>query len=551
MYRPYPTRLGKCALLFTLLLGCLLGARLHGADSAPPEALSFGVYTHIRSTEMLRKMAPLQAYLQGALAKRGVPVQLTLRIFPSYTSAIDALAQGQVDFARYGPVSYVLAKERNPNLRLLAMESNGGAKSFNGVISVSADSPIQSVAELRGKRIAFGDRRSTTGRYLAQAALLEAGIGAQDLAGYSYLGRHDKVAFAVAAGNYDAGATNENTFKKYAAEKGLRKLLEFPCVTKPWVAREGLADKIFEALRDALLTLDAPEVLGQIARDGLLPARDADYDEIRRAMNRAGGFDPLSLSFGVYAAIKPSDAFNEVRPAIGMLERELAAAGSLSNLRIRVFRDYQQAIDALGRGDIDFARLGPASYVLARERYPDIQLLARERSSGPPPAGVFVAPADSELDSIQQLAGRHLAFGSRDSTEGRYLAQAELLAAGVRADDLAGFSYLGRHDRVAHAVARGKYDAGAMRESALLDYAGPKPLRVIGRFPSSHKLWAARPGLNAQQVADLRQGLLDIPPGPGLAPLDIDGFESAETRDPGCSRLRRQMQLARQFDPEP
>jgi hypothetical protein len=57
--------------------------------------------------------------------------------------------------------------------------------------------------------------------------------------------------------------------------------------------------------------------------------------------------------------------------------------------------------------------------------------------------------------------------------------------------------------------------------------------------------------MGPQQVADLRQGLLDIPPGPGLAYLHIDGFESAEAQDPGCARLRRQMQLARQFDPAP
>ena len=355
----------------------------------------------------------------------------------------------------------------------------------------------------------------------------------------------------MAAGNYDAGATNENTFNKYAERKGLRKLLEFPCVTKPWVAREGLPDGIFEALRAALLTLKDPAVLEQIARDGLLPAEDRDYDEIRLAMAQAGRFDPLSLSFGIYAAIKPSDAFNQVRPAIEMLERELTAAGSLSSLRIRVLRDYRQAIDALGRGEIDFARLGPASYVLARERYPEILLLARERSAGSAPAGVFVVPADSELDSIQQLAGRRLAFGGRDSTEGRYLAQAELLKAGIGAADLAGFSYLGRHDRVAHAVARGNYDAGALSESVLDEYAGTRPLRVIGRFESAPKLWVARPGMDPQQVADLRQGLLDIPPGPALATLGVDGFEPAEADDADCSRLRRQMQLACQFDPAP
>jgi len=278
---------GWLLLCLPLWLLTALGAHAGQPSDTPSKSasrLTLGVYAHIRSTEMLPKMAPLQAYLGKALAREGIPVEIDLRIFPSYTRAIDALVQGEVDFARYGPVSYVIAKERNPNIRLLAMESNNGKKTFNGVISVPLDSPIQSVQDLRGKRIAFGDRRSTTGRYLSQAALLEAGIDARDLAGYTYLGRHDKVAFAVAAGNYDAGATNENTFHKYASSKGLRKILEFPCVTKPWVAREGLAPEIFSALRRALLELKDPEVLKTVNRDGLLPADGADYDPIRKAM---------------------------------------------------------------------------------------------------------------------------------------------------------------------------------------------------------------------------------------------------------------------------
>ena len=491
----------------------------------------------------------MQVYLQEALADRGIKAEIQLKIFPSYNEAIDTLAQGKVDFVRYGPASYVLAKERNPHIRLLVIESNQGRKSLNGVISVPTDSPVRSIQDLRGKRIAFGNRRSSTGRYMSQAALLHAGISAKDLADYKYLGRHDKVAFAVAAGNYDAGATNENTFNKYAASKGLRKILEFPSINRPWVARAGLDPQIFAALQDALLELKDPEVLKTIKRSGLIPTEDADYDQIRNAISEVSNFDPTNLTFGVYAWVKPSDAYNMMQPVVRLLERELITAGHLLSLRIKVFQDYEQAIDALNWGDVDFMRLGPASCGLVQKRNPGIRLLVREHSAGAPLTGVFVVPADSEVSGIAQLAGRRVAFGDRFSTEGRYLAQAKLLDVGLHASDLGDHAYLGRHDRVAYAVGKGIYDAGVLLESVLQGYEGDWALRVIERFESINRLWAARAGLDQKLYDDLRQALLHIPASQDLVPLGIDGFVPAKSNDAACSLLHQQMLKAQSFDP--
>ncbi|MET0119279.1 MAG: phosphate/phosphite/phosphonate ABC transporter substrate-binding protein [Sedimenticola sp.] len=276
--------------LSVLLLVLSFGAAGESASTGNRQPLVFGVYTHIRSTEMYKKMSPLLRYLRQDLAARGFDVDLQMKIYPSYESAIDALSRGEIDFSRFGPVSYVLAKEKNPGLQLLVMESNNGSKRFNGVISVPKNSPINSLEELRGKRVAFGARRSTTGRYLAQSAMVQAGILARDLADHTYLGRHDKVAFAVASGQYDAGATNENTFYKYADSKGLKKVAEFPCVTKPWIAREGMDFNLFHGLRESLLALKDKAVLKTIKRNGFLPAEDGDYDLIREGIDAAGDF---------------------------------------------------------------------------------------------------------------------------------------------------------------------------------------------------------------------------------------------------------------------
>lgn len=177
-------------LLAWTLLVCAAPLGALAADSGTPEReLVLGLYAHIRSTEVYKKFEPIARYLESALAEKGVRARIRIRIYATYDAAIDALARGEPDFARYGPVSYVLAKSKNPGIGLLAMESNAGRKTFEGVISVPGNSSIRSLSQLRGKRVAFGARQSTTGRYLSQAALVKAGITGKDIEAYSYLGR--------------------------------------------------------------------------------------------------------------------------------------------------------------------------------------------------------------------------------------------------------------------------------------------------------------------------------------------------------------------------
>lgn len=254
-----------------------------------PKILRFATYATERPSEELRKMEPFQKDVELGLRRRGVAARIDVRIFPTYSEANSALVAGEVDFVRFGPASYVVAKQRNPDLILLAMEGHEGKKHFSGVIIVRDDSPIRTLADLRGKKIAFGDPTSTTGRYLSQGELIKAGVLAKDLAAYDYLGRHDKVVFAVASGAYDAGATNEGTFDKYAREKGLRELLRYPCPTQAWIARSGLDAKTVNALRETLLAMKGPG-LGYIDRNGFQAASDSDYDELRKAFKIAPSF---------------------------------------------------------------------------------------------------------------------------------------------------------------------------------------------------------------------------------------------------------------------
>jgi len=255
------------------------------------ETVTFGIYTSDKPSVMYQKFKPIIDYLQDRLTQNGSNATVKMKIFPSYAAAVDALVEGNVDFMRFGPASYIMARDRDENIRLLAMEHKKNKKRFYGVFIVTKNSTINSINGLKGKSFAFGNKNSTIGRYLSQAELVKAGVRSADLTKYDYLGRHDKVALAVAVGNYDAGVVKENTFKKYAESKGLKKIAQFPNVTKPWAVRAGFDDNLFAILQQALLELKDKKTIKALKQDGFLVAEDSDYDFVRQGMRLSEEFE--------------------------------------------------------------------------------------------------------------------------------------------------------------------------------------------------------------------------------------------------------------------
>ena len=284
---------------FAVLAGSFLAAGLLVPLASPRSKaparedtlrLSFGVYQSDKATVMYRQFIPvLDALTDRIGVVDGCKVDIEIRIHKTYDDAIEALATGEVDFVRFGPASYILAKQRNEGVKLLAMEEEKGQKRFKGIIVANARSPVQSLGDLRGRTFAFGDPNSTIGRYLVQAVLADAGIHASDLKSFKYLDRHDKVAKAVEIGDFDAGSIKSETFKTLPAG-AVRVLAEFDNVTKPWVARAGLDDAVFKALQDALLTLDDKVALKELGVSGFSRTSDAEYQMVREGMAKAEAF---------------------------------------------------------------------------------------------------------------------------------------------------------------------------------------------------------------------------------------------------------------------
>lgn len=248
--------------------------------------LSFGTYTSDKPTTMVKKFRPVINALEKELEEiTGEKVKIKLHISRNYQKGIEDIVSGKVDFARLGPASYIEAKHKSPGIKLIAMESKKGKKRFNGVICIRKDSEIKQLTDLRGRSFAFGNQKSTIGRYLSQALLVKNFIFAKDLKNFEYLGRHDKVAYSVANGQFDAGALKESTFKKVVKKgKSLKALVTFENITKPWVMRSNFPESLFKKIQSSLLNIRDKKALKLLKKDGFLVGSDSEYDVVRDAI---------------------------------------------------------------------------------------------------------------------------------------------------------------------------------------------------------------------------------------------------------------------------
>ena len=242
----------------------------------------------------------------------------------------------------------------------------------------------------------------------------------------------------------------------------------------------------------------------------------------------------VALKFGVYTSEKPTTMVAKFRPSLSVLEKRLAAIlGEPVQIKIQVARSYGRGVSDLVVGKVDFSRFGPASYIHAKARNPEISILAVESVGGRKEFyGVICVQKGGPIREVSQIAGKTFAFGSKNSTIGRYLSQLYLLERGITANRLKSFSYLGRHDRVGTAVGLGQFDAGALKDNTFRRLVAKGiPIREIARFPNVTKPWIARAGLSLRVREALTKALLSIEDRKALRALSKDGFLLGEDRD--------------------
>ncbi|UKS24703.1 phosphate/phosphite/phosphonate ABC transporter substrate-binding protein [Paenibacillus sp. HWE-109] len=157
------------------------------------------------------KAKPLEKLLQDKL---GIPVKVS--VSTDYNVVIEAMASKQVDIGFLPPSNYVVAHDTRNAADLLVQATRLGVDDATGQptkdlvnfykseILVKADSPIKSVADLKGKKIGWQGVTSAAGYIYPGLLLKKANIDpVKDVTGVQFQG-HDKAVIALLNGQVDA-----------------------------------------------------------------------------------------------------------------------------------------------------------------------------------------------------------------------------------------------------------------------------------------------------------------------------------------------------------
>ena len=270
------SRLMLAASLFTVLM------LVPAVAQTRPQKLVVGLLPGESAPTVMRLNEPLRNYLEKRL---GMPVEIF--VGANYAATGEALRFGRIDIAYLGPVTYIL-RSRAAKLEPFARPSHEVVgPTFQAVIIVPADSPTQSLKDLKGSEIAFGDPASTSGTWVPRYQLLEAGLASGRDYTLRVLGAHDAVALAVSNHKVAAGGLSLPIYNRLLKEgkidsKSVRVLAASPAIPEyMWTFREGIDPAFKEEIRKAFITVTDPEALKVFRAEAFIPCVDSDVDRVR------------------------------------------------------------------------------------------------------------------------------------------------------------------------------------------------------------------------------------------------------------------------------
>lgn len=145
-------------------------------------ALALGLMSsaHAADLQPLRvanQKSTIKALLEVSGETKNVPYAIQWSEFPSASPLGEALNANAVDIGALGDAPYVFALGAGGSLKVVSIIHAEGRNTT--ALLVPKDSPIKSVADLKGKKIVTG--RGSIGHYLAIKALASAGLTTKDV----------------------------------------------------------------------------------------------------------------------------------------------------------------------------------------------------------------------------------------------------------------------------------------------------------------------------------------------------------------------------------
>lgn len=243
-------------------------------------------------------LGDIEAITEWLASEIGVAVEGFVTI--DHAAAVEALRNGDADISFMGALPFVLAEAEIGAVPLLS-EVYRDAPSYTGRIFVRRDSGIGTLADLRGRDIAFADPISESGYLYPVAEFIEAGLiegpgQTETFFGRVYFaGGYQQAMQAMAEGLVDAAGASQYadlllTPQQQAEVTWIAESAPIP--SHLVIARTGLDAALQDRFVDAMLRLNESEHRDKLrylyGPDGYVVADRAAYDGVRDMARQFG-----------------------------------------------------------------------------------------------------------------------------------------------------------------------------------------------------------------------------------------------------------------------
>ncbi|WP_289142797.1 phosphate/phosphite/phosphonate ABC transporter substrate-binding protein [uncultured Brevibacillus sp.] len=291
--------MGLALVMAAGLAGCGTSSSTASGTSYVPTELKVQFVPSQNAETLEAKAKPLEKLLGDKL---GIPVKVS--VSTSYSTIIEAMASKQVDIGFLPPNAYVLAHDVKGAADLLLQAQRFGVEEGTGqptkdlvdfyraMIVVKKDSPIQSLADLKGKKIAWQDVTSSAGFVFPAAELSKAGVDPEkDVQAITIKG-HDKGILAALNGEVDAAAVFEdarNTVKKDKPDVfDVTRVLHYtaPIPNDTVAVRPDMSEEWRKKIQDAFIEIakdpEGGKVIDEIyTHKGYVVGKDENFAPVR------------------------------------------------------------------------------------------------------------------------------------------------------------------------------------------------------------------------------------------------------------------------------
>ena len=271
----------KLLAILSLVSLSLIGSAANAAPNPDPDTLKVALLPDENASTVIKNNQPLKAYLEKELGKK-----IELIVTTDYSSMIEAMRHGRLDLAYFGPLSYVMAKQKS-DIEPFAALMQKGSTTYQAVLIANVGANINKISDIAGKDVAYGDKASTSSHLIPKSLLAESGLVAGSNYREHFVGAHDAVAMAVQNGHAQAGGLSKPIFEALI-QRGtidgtkVKMLMESkPFPQYPWTMRSNLKPELKEKIRTAFIGMKDAEVLKSFKADGFGAVSDKDYDVVR------------------------------------------------------------------------------------------------------------------------------------------------------------------------------------------------------------------------------------------------------------------------------